>query len=130
MEYHDPTYTRSLKEQIIEMLNNGQQPKEIAEVLGCDKTYPYQVRRNMDNYTPHTRTKSKGSHRYEGVDGLKLLLEEYDNACKTIDKVVNYLLVENADLKEQVKQFNCIVRDTRRPVFSPAVANAMIVHGD
>jgi hypothetical protein len=130
MDYHDPTYTRSLKEQIIEMLNNGQEPKQIAEILGCDKTYPYQVRRNMENYTPRKKAKSKGPHEYEGVEGLKLLLDEYDKACKTIDKVVNYLLTENADLKEQVKQINRLVRDARRPVFSPAVANAMVVHGD
>lgn len=127
----DPTYTPTLKEQIIPLLEAGKTPKEISEIVGCDKGYPYLVRKQMGmEYTPKRRNKSKTACNYEGPEGLKLLLDEYGKACKTIDKVVDFLLKENSDLKEQVKQFNRITREANRPAWSPAVRNALVVHGD
>ena len=124
---------KTIREQIVEMLLAGVSPKEIAETLGCDKTYPYQVRRrelNNDEIPKRRNRKMKPSHDYEGPAGLKQLLDEYGKACKTIDKVVNFLLEENSDLKEQVRQFNEITRDATRPTFSPKVQKAFVVFGD
>lgn len=50
----DPTYTPTLKEQIIPLLEAGKTPKEISEIVGCDKGYPYLVRKQMGmEYTPN-----------------------------------------------------------------------------
>lgn len=124
----------TMKDRIKEMLEVGNLPKDIADYVGCDISYVYQVRK-MENGGKSTRiyTKSgspKKTHTYEGPEGLKTLLDEYEHACKTIDKVINYLLEENSDLREQVRQFNQIIRSTGRPVFTPTVIKAMVIHGD
>jgi hypothetical protein len=131
MEMFDPTYTPTMKDRIIPMLEAGMAAKEISEIIGCDKGYPYLVRKQIGmGHTPKQRDRSKAACNYEGPEGLKLLLNEYDNACKTINKVVDFLLKENTDLKEQVRQFNRITREATRPSWSPAVRNALVVHGD
>jgi len=130
MEMFDPTYTPTMKDRIINLFEAGRTIKEIVEDVGCDKGYPYLVRKQMEGYTPKPRGKAKTPCNYEGPKGLKLLLDEYDKACKTIDKVVDFLLKENSDLKDQVRQFNRITREAHRPAWSPAVRNALVVHGD
>lgn len=130
MEMSDDVYMPTMKEKIIQLLEAGQHIKEIVEIVGCDKGYPYLVRKQMEGYAPKRRNKTKTPCNYEGPAGLKLLLDEYDTAHKTINRVMDYLLKENTDLKEQVRQFNRIAREATRPTWSPAVRNALVVHGD
>ena len=119
----------TMKQKIEAMLATGATALSISKTLGCDKTYPYKVRKEM-GYSTRTKKSTTGTHQYNGPEGLKSLLDEYDKACKTIDKVADYLLKENAELKTQVRQLNQIISDARRPVFSPAVSRALVVHGD
>jgi hypothetical protein len=123
-------FTTTKKQKIEEMFESGMELKNIIDYFGGDPSYVYHVRNHMGEYTPKRRNKTKAPCNYEGPEGLKLLLDEYDSACKTIDKVVDFLLKENSDLKEQVKQFNRITREAARPTWSPAVRNALVVHGD
>ena len=119
------------KQKIEEMLDSGMSIKEVSAVFGGNPSYIYHVKNLMNpNYVPKQRGKYKAACNYEGPEGLKLLLDEYDTACKTIDKVVDFLLKENSDLKEQVRQFNKITKAANRPTWSPAVRNALVVHGD
>jgi DNA-binding transcriptional MerR regulator len=121
----------SKRQQIEEMLDSGMSVKEISGIFGGNPSYIYHVKNLMNaDYVPKQRSKSKTACNYEGPEGLKLLLDEYDNACKTIDKVMDFLLKENSDLKEQVRQFSRITREANRPTWSPAVRNALVVHGD
>ena len=120
----------NLKQAIIKMLDNGATPKVISDTLGCSTRYPYLVRVDMEGGQPKARAKSKTPCNYEGPEGLKQLLKEYDNACKTIDRVVDFLLKENSDLKDQVSQFNRLTREASKPSWSPNVQKALVVYGD
>jgi len=125
--------TKTMKDQVIQLLNVEKTPKEIVEIVGCDVSYVYQVRKKMDGFVSRYKPRQASTEpkiTNKDAKELKTLLDEYAKAWKSIDKVLKYLVDENSDLKDQVKQINRLVRDAQRPVFSPAVRNALVVHGD